>query len=489
MTTSFGFGGNGYTLRHLLDKGSKLWSDKVNQSLLTASGVVLETALRLRKGDITPLEVGSSAVKVAGQVFSLYDMTHHRHTQTSRLARRFEEIKEQGQVVLSVSVANLITAHLELSRIKTIDSEVGSTVKGIPDKPNSPMEQFLCAYDTPAGTVYWVTNGAHCSDIVCGPGTDAQACLEHFRDVVWGKFGGIIDLNWDSDNEDFEFIPKKEMEWGYEGEQGESLAQRWKMFREAGIRRHIILHGPPGTGKSTLARHIAKQLKSRTLFIPVQVLDKTINSLWFERIIRFLGSEYVIIDDLDRLTPGRLEFLLNFFEEGRILDTPLLVATTNHLSRLPDAIKRPGRFDEIWAINPPKGEIRTRVIQYLASLEGLELEEDQADKVAAIAESLNLPGAHIREILRRVKVMGWEEVQFSDEDMTFSSEWVVEDPFDSFAAAPVSSTEHDDEEEEEEEDSYDELEEFFEDDDDVDVDYYYYYDDDDVDDDDDDEYF
>ena len=109
------------------------------------------------------------------------------------------------------------------------------------------------------------------------------------------------------------------------------------------------------------------------------------------------------------------------------------------MSRLPDAIKRPGRFDEIWKIDPPNDDIRLRVISYLANLEGVSLKDEQAQFLSDIASERSLPGSHLREIVRRISVLGWKEaVSFTEDDLTFSSEWTQnQDPFDALPGSPI----------------------------------------------------
>ncbi|MFJ5489510.1 AAA family ATPase, partial [Hansschlegelia beijingensis] len=139
----------------------------------------------------------------------------------------------------------------------------------------------------------------------------------------------------------------------------------------------MLLHGAPGTGKTMLARSIA-----RTLGLPIVT---TSVSEWFARTEGNLGdvakAAQTFFDRLTAAAPaiGFLDELDALPDRDRLSDrgrdwwTPvitgvllmidrvraerpsvILIGATNHIDRLDEALKRPGRFDRHIEIRPPE---------------------------------------------------------------------------------------------------------------------------------------
>jgi SpoVK/Ycf46/Vps4 family AAA+-type ATPase len=110
----------------------------------------------------------------------------------------------------------------------------------------------------------------------------------------------------------------------------------------AGKSRALFLYGPPGAGKSTIAKQLAKELGLRSFRLRVEDLNED-NSMLFD-IIDLFHPECIILDDFDRNSKGphMLELIAHLRSKVK-----LIVATANDRNSVDEALLRPKRFDEL----------------------------------------------------------------------------------------------------------------------------------------------
>jgi len=156
-------------------------------------------------------------------------------------------------------------------------------------------------------------------------------------------------------------------------------------FKAVGIDppRGIMLIGPPGTGKTLLAKAVAESTHATFIHIVgSELVQKYIGE--GSRIVRELfdmarekSPSIVFIDEIDAIGAKRLEIATSGDREVQRTLMQLLaeldgfdpigdvkiIAATNRVDILDDALLRPGRFDRIIEIPIPTAEARLKIFQ------------------------------------------------------------------------------------------------------------------------------
>ncbi len=192
-----------------------------------------------------------------------------------------------------------------------------------------------------------------------------------------------------------------------------------ELFRQARIApaRGILLVGPPGCGKTLLAKALASE--SGVNFISVkgpELLSKYVGES--ERALRDVfrkarqaAPAIIFFDEIDAIASARGVGLSNDHVVERMLSQflteldgieelkgVLVLGATNRLDRLDPAVLRPGRFDEIIEIPPPDEAGRSMILQ--VHLRGKPLASRvSVAKLAARTEGYS--GAELASLCRR----------------------------------------------------------------------------------------
>jgi AAA+ superfamily predicted ATPase len=149
------------------------------------------------------------------------------------------------------------------------------------------------------------------------------------------------------------------------------------------LRGGLLLYGPPGCGKTFLARAIAGELGARFLSVTLaDVLDMWVGSS--ERNLHDLFAEarraapcVLFLDELDALGHKRSQLRSSAAQRGTVnqllseLDGVtqgnegvFVLAATNHPWDVDSALRRPGRLDRMLLVLPPDPPAREAILRY-----------------------------------------------------------------------------------------------------------------------------
>jgi len=175
-------------------------------------------------------------------------------------------------------------------------------------------------------------------------------------------------------------------------------------------KRGILLHGPPGCGKSYLMQNLINNIISKNGIV-FSLNGETSVSFFtdFAQTFRTVEPDrplVVIIEDIDNIVTagqGLLSSLLNVLDGVNQIENVVYLATTNYPERLQDRISnRPSRFDRVYEIPHPSDEVREFYIRH-------KLHESDLKKIDMkqwVKETDGLSLSHIKELMVSTMILG-----------------------------------------------------------------------------------
>ncbi|MCR3749883.1 AAA family ATPase [Lentzea californiensis] len=180
------------------------------------------------------------------------------------------------------------------------------------------------------------------------------------------------------------------------------------------LKRGLLLHGPPGTGKTHTIRYLMGRLESTTVIVLSGIamfkLLKVATSM-----ARKLAPSVVVVEDVDLIAedrrhtefgnPALFELLNEMDGVGSEADVTF-VLTTNRVDVMEQALaQRPGRIDLATHVPLPDAEARERLLRLYASRTDLDL----PDASAIVAASEGVTASFVKELVRRATLLALDE--------------------------------------------------------------------------------
>ncbi len=227
-------------------------------------------------------------------------------------------------------------------------------------------------------------------------------------EVRWSDIGGL---------EDVKQQLREAVEWPLKYQD---------IFERMGIRppKGILLYGPPGVGKTLLAKAAATE--SGANFIAVngpEILSKWVGES--ERAIReifrrarMVAPAIIFLDEIDSIAPARgsrvdsgvtdriVNQLLTEMDGIKPLRGVVVIASTNRPDLLDPALLRPGRFDRIIKVPPPDRKARLEILKIHTRRVPLAPDVD-LEKLADMTNSFT--GADLEALVREAVMLALRE--------------------------------------------------------------------------------
>jgi transitional endoplasmic reticulum ATPase len=241
--------------------------------------------------------------------------------------------------------------------------------------------------------------------------------LVQVPDVKWEDIGGLTDIK-----EELTEAVEWPLKYG-------------KLFEKGDVKppKGILLHGPPGTGKTMIAKAVANESEANFISIKGPELiskwvgesEKGVREVF--RKARAAAPCVVFFDEMDAIAPRRtsgetdsqvtervVSQILTEMDGLEELTGVVVLGATNRIDIIDEALLRPGRFDRILQVPPPDKDARVEILKIHTKKKPLAKDVDIAKlaertegstgaDLAAIANS-----ASIGAIKRYLKVHGKE---------------------------------------------------------------------------------
>lgn len=150
--------------------------------------------------------------------------------------------------------------------------------------------------------------------------------------------------------------------------------QQWSARPPKGV----LLHGPPGTGKTRMARAVAHEIEAQ--FIHIKSTD--FGSHWFSlaesnlrnkimEALKFPGYSVIYFEEMDTMFPARgitsgvenriLDVVIQIMDGMESHDRLIFMGSTNHMKGIDEALLRPGRMDLKILVDLPDDAARQEI--------------------------------------------------------------------------------------------------------------------------------
>lgn len=226
-------------------------------------------------------------------------------------------------------------------------------------------------------------------------------------DVSWDDVGGL---------EDVRKLLTEAVEWPL---------RHTKAFEHVGVRasKGILLHGAPGTGKTLLAKALARE--SEANFIAVkgpELLNRWVGES--ERGVREIFRKarqaapcIIFFDEIDAIAPPRgsgnndvtervVSQLLTEMDGIEALKGVVVLAATNRIDRVDPALQRPGRFDFLVEMPLPDETVRRAILEVQTRNTPL---ADDVDLGILAVETVGYVGADLEGLCHRAAMLAIRE--------------------------------------------------------------------------------
>lgn len=260
--------------------------------------------------------------------------------------------------------------------------------------------------------IKWIYDKRHSEIFYHTKGFDFKKILSKIWNMYNGKIFISFGESWNNKNQGASFsefvIPNTEI-FGSANYFIEKLLEKDKQYRKDKIHRCILFVGRPGTGKTSAALKVVAHSNRVLKLNAGSLIDINVEDMQF--LLDGLCPEYILIDDVDRVLTMTTSTatLLSILDSVKTTNPEtMFLLTANSTEDISEALKRPGRIDEIIEFKIQNKKERKSILKGYLKEYNLKLSLEQINKIVNITKGLS--AAYIKEIAIQTKYLSFEDL-------------------------------------------------------------------------------
>jgi len=184
--------------------------------------------------------------------------------------------------------------------------------------------------------------------------------------------------------------------------------------------RGAVLIGPPGTGKTHVAKTAAKALGLDLVLLDIgSMFDKYVGGSEAKirdalAMVKAMPNAFLMVDEIDKSFGGAhegqaadsgvasrvLSYFLNWLSErdmGSDENRTFVMVTMNRTAGVPEELLRPGRFDRVWSTDLPTPDERAEILKIHLRLQHCEPDNYDKHLKRVVTKTNEYTGAELEE--------------------------------------------------------------------------------------------